>query len=102
MRRIILIIALSVFSFGAFAQTKTEVKTQVKVENTDGKIHLKIEKEVDGETITIDKTYNSVEEMKNDPDLEGINLHMFDGDSNNIVFFSEDGKTGDHKMNVMI
>lgn len=102
MQRTILILALSVFSFGAFAQTKTAVKTQVKVENTDGKIHLKIEKEVDGETITIDKTYNSVEEMKNDPDLEGINLHMFGGDSNNMVFFSEDGKTGDHKMNVMI
>jgi hypothetical protein len=103
MRRTILIITLSVFSLGAFAQTKTDVKTQVKVEHTDGKIHLKIEKDVDGKMTTIDKTYNSVEEMKNDPDLEGINLHMFDGDSNNnMVFFSEDGEAEDHKMNVIV
>ena len=103
MRRIILIIALTVFSLSAFAQTKTAIKTQVKVEHTDGKIHLKIEKEVDGETIIIDKTYNSVEEMKNDPELEGINLHMFDGDSNNnMVFISEDGEAGDNKMNVVV
>jgi hypothetical protein len=103
MRRIILIIALTVFSLSAFAQTKTAIKTQVKVEQTNGKIHLKIEKEVDGETIIIDKTYNSVEEMKNDPDLEGINLHIFDGDSNNnMVFFSEDGEAGDNKMNVIV
>lgn len=103
MQRTILIIALTVFSLGAFAQTKTAVKTQVKVENTDGKIHLKIEKEVDGKTTTIDKTYNSVEEMKNDPELEGINLHLLDADNNKeMVFFSEDGEEGDHKMNVIV
>ena len=103
MRRTILIIALSVLSLGAFAQTKTEVKTQVKVENTDGKIHLIIDKVVDGKTTTIDKTYNSVEEMKNDPELEGINLHLLDAKNNKeMVFFSEDGEEGDHKMNVIV
>jgi hypothetical protein len=103
MRRTILIIALSVLSLGAFAQTKTEVKTQVKVENTDGKIHLIIDKDVDGKITTIDKTYNTIEEMKNDPELEGINLHLFDGDINkDIVFISEDGEEGDYKMNVIV
>jgi len=103
MQRTILIIALSVFSLGAFAQTKTDVKTKVKVENTDGKIHLIIEKEIDGKTTTIDKTYNTVEEMKNDPELEGINLHLFDADNNKeMSFFSEDSEEGDHKMNVIV
>ena len=103
MKRTILIIALSVLSFGVFAQTKKEVKKDVKVENTDGKIHIKINMEVDGKITTIDKTYNSVEEMKNDPELEGLNLHMFDGDNNKeMVFFSKDGKDGDHKVNVIV
>ena len=103
MRQTILIIALSLFSLGAFSQTKTDVKTQVKVEHTDGKIHLKIEKDVDGKTTTIDKTYNTIEEMKNDPELEGINLHLFDGDNNkDMVFISEDGEEGDVKMNVIV
>jgi hypothetical protein len=103
MQRTILIIALAVFSFGAFAQDKKEVKTQVKVENNDGKIQLKIEKDVDGKSVTIDKTYNSVEEMKNDPDLEGINLHLFDaGNNKEMTFFSEDGEDGDHKVNVIV
>jgi hypothetical protein len=103
MQRTILVIALSVLSFGVFAQTKKAVKTEVKVENTDGKIHLIIKKEVDGKITTIDKTYNSVEEMKNDPELEGLNLHLFDGDNNKeVVFFSEDGEEGDHKLNVIV
>ena len=90
-------------SLGVFAQTKTEVKTQVKVENTDGKIHLIIDKVVDGKTTTIDKIYNSVEEMKNDPELEGINIHLFDEKNNKeMVFISEDGEEGNHKMNVVV
>ena len=103
MQRIILIIALSVFSLGTFAQSKTEVKTQVKVENNDGKIHLKIEKEVDGKTTTIDKTYNNIEEMKNDPELEGINLHLFDAENNKeLTFLNEDGEERDHDVNVIV
>jgi hypothetical protein len=101
MQRIILIIALSAFSLGAFAQSKTEVKTQVKVENNDGKIRLKIEKEVDGKTTTIDKTYNNIDEMKNDPELEGINLHLFDAENNKELTFLSD-EDGDHKMNVIV
>lgn len=103
MQRTILIIALAAFSFGAFAQDKKEVKTQVKVENNDGKIHLKIEKDVDGKITTIDKTYNNIEEMKNDPELEGINLHLFDAENNKeMTFFSEDGKERDHDVNVIV
>jgi len=102
MQKTILLIAFSVFSLGVFAQTKTEVKTDVQLENTDGKYHIKIKKEVDGKVTTIDKTYNSLEEMKNDPELEGINLHIFDGDKNEMVFFEEDGEEGDHKVNVIV
>ena len=101
MQRIILIIALTVFSLGVFAQTKTEIKTDVKLENTDGKYHIKIKKEVDGKITTIDKTYNSLEEMKNDPELEGINLHFFDGDKE-MVFINEDGEEELHKVKVIV
>ena len=57
MKNIILIVVLAFFSIGAFAQDKVEVKvkTEVKVENNDGKYHLKIIKEVDGEKTTIEK-----------------------------------------------
>jgi hypothetical protein len=102
MQKTILLIALSVFSLGVFAQTKTEVKTDVQLENTDGKYHIIIKKEVDGKATTIDKTYNSLEELKNDPELEGINLHVLDGDKNEMVFFEEDGEEGDHKVNVIM
>jgi len=98
MRRIQLLIALTIFSFVAIAQTKTNVK----VENTNGTIHLKIEKVVDGKTTTIDKIYNSLEEMKNDPELEGINLHIFNKGDNEMVFFEKEGEEGDHKINVVI
>jgi Secretion system C-terminal sorting domain len=100
MIKIQLLILLTVFSFGAIAQSGS--KQKIKFENTDGKIHLKIEKEVDGKTTIIDKTYNSLEEMKNDPELEGINLHVFDKDSNEMTFFGEEGEEGLHKMKVMV
>ena len=102
MQRTILLIALSVLSFGVFAQTKKEVKTEIKVENSNDKIHIIIKKEVDGKITTIDKTYNNAEEMKNDPELEGLNLHMFDSDNNDMVFFSEDGEEGHSKMKVIV
>jgi hypothetical protein len=103
MKNIILIVVLAFFSIGAFAQDKVEVKvkTEVNVENNDGKYHIKIVKEVDGEKTIIDKTYNSVEEMKNDPELEGIELHVLDGEGD-MVFFSDDGEKGEHKIKIMI
>ena len=103
MKKTILIVALAIFTIGAFAQDKIEVKvkTEVKVENNDGKYHLKIVKDVDGEKTTIDKTYNSVEEMKNDPDLEGIKLDILDG-KGDMVFFSDDGEKGEHKIKIMV
>jgi hypothetical protein len=103
MKNNILIIALAILSLGAFAQDKKEVKvkTEIKIENSDGKIHLKIQKEDDGKPTIIDKTYDSIEEMKNDPELEGIKLHMLDGDSE-MVFFSDDDEHGDHKIEVIL
>lgn len=98
MRRIQLLIVLTVFSIAAIAQTKTDVK----IENSNGTYHIKIEKEVEGKTTTIDKTYNSLEEMKNDPELEGINLHIFNKGDNEMVFFEKAGEEGDHKINVVL
>ena len=103
MKKTILLIVISSLSLGVFAQTKTEVKTDVQLENTDGKYHIKIKKEVDGKITTIDKIYNSLEEMKNDPELEGINLHIFDADNNKqMVFIKEDGEEGEHDVNVIV
>lgn len=103
MKKTILIVALAIMTIGAYAQDKVEVKvkTEVNVENNDGKYHLKIVKDVDGKKTTIDKTYNSVEEMKNDPDLEGIKLDILDG-KGDMVFFSDAGKKGEHEFKIMV
>jgi len=98
MRSIRILFALTMFSFGAMAQNKANVK----VENTNGTYHIKIEKEVDGKKTTIDKIYNSLEEMKNDPELEEINLRFFDNGDNEMVFFEKEGQEGNHKINVII
>ncbi len=94
---LLLIVALFVWT-GSFAQTNANVK----LENKDGKYHLKVEKEIDGVKTTIDKTYNSLEEMKNDPELDGINLHIFDKDIDEMTFFGEEGEEGFHEMKVMV
>jgi type IX secretion system substrate protein len=100
MRKIQLLILLSIFSFAAIAQS--EGKQKINFEKTDGKIHLKIEKEVDGKTTIIEKTYNSLEEMKNDPELKGMDLHIFDKAGGEMAFFGEEGEEGLHEMKVMV
>lgn len=85
MRKNLLLFALFIMYSGAIAQTTTDVD----VEATDGKYHIKVTKEADGKKTTIDKTYNSLEEMKNDPDLKGIDMHIFD--SEGMAFINENG-----------
>jgi hypothetical protein len=82
------IIVLGAMSDG-FAQDKREMKVEVKkTMNDEGtSIHLRIEKE-DG--TVYEKTYASEEEMKNDPELEDIDINMGGGES---VFIH----SGDHK-----
>jgi hypothetical protein len=93
----ILIILFALSSVVAFAQTEKEIK----FEQVDGKYHLKITTSVNGEKQVIDKTYNSLEEMKADPELEGLNLKVFDKGSN-AFFFERGSEEGDKNVNVFI
>ncbi len=78
-----LLLLLSVVSF-------SQTKVQLEVENENGKeqYKLKLEREVDGETVITEKTYDSKEAMENDPELEGLDLHIMEG---NGVSMSGDG-----------
>ncbi|OEK07473.1 T9SS type A sorting domain-containing protein [Roseivirga misakiensis] len=66
--------------FGQTVQAQTENRSEsqsVSISTTeDGKVKLKVIKKVGNDETTFEKTYDSHEEMKNDPDLEkyGIDL----------------------------
>ena len=77
-------------SFGVFAQTKVELN--VENQNGEEQYKLKLERTIDGKTVTTEKTYSSMEEMKNDPELKDIDIHFFNGDENNFSFTDEDGE----------
>ena len=50
------------------------------------KIHISITKEINGEKKTINRSYNSIEDMKNDPELLSDDFHfLFDEDGNLII-----------------
>lgn len=78
------------FTIAAFAQTKVEM--QVEKDGDTEQYKLKLERTVDGETVVTEKTYSSIEEMKNDPDLKDVDIHFFNGDENNFSFSDEDGE----------
>lgn len=100
----ILTTLLILLSLASFSQTKI----QLEVENENGKeqYKLKLEREVAGKTVITEKTYSSMEEMKNDPDLKGLDLHFMDGhgnsfkskDGNVLIEIDEEVEGGDHKM----
>ena len=93
----VLIILFALSSIVATAQTEKEIK----FDEVEGKYHLKITTTVNGEKQVIDKTYDSLEEMKADPELEGLKLKVFD--KGNSAFFFGDGSEGDEKnVNVFI
>lgn len=77
-------------TMGAFAQTKVEV--QVEKDGDAEQYKLKLERTIDGEKVVTEKTYNSMEEMKNDPDLKDVDIQFFDGSSNDFSFTDEDGE----------
>lgn len=58
-------------------------------------IKIKIQKEVNGEMKTIEKTYKSIEEMKNDPELKEMNAEFM---GNGSFFFSND--EGNFNINI--
>lgn len=95
-----LLIIIGIFIYaGLLAQNSNNVK----IEKKDGKFHLKIEKELNGKKTIVDKTYNSLEEMKNDPDLTDFNFQFFNGDAlHEMVFISDDDGSGDDEVKVLI
>ena len=88
MKRTILLFSALFFSMVMYAQEKKEVK----INNKDGKYELTIEKEVNGEKSVETKTYNSREEMMNDPELEGMNIFMMDRGEHTMKIESKDGE----------
>ena len=78
------------FTVVAFAQTNIEM--QVEKEGDAEQYKLKLERTVDGEKVVTEKTYGSIEEMKNDPDLQDVDIHFFDGSSNDFSFTDEDSE----------
>ena len=73
----LLALALTLSAGIAVAQDKQEVM----VKNDGDKITVTIVKEVNGEKTTTEKTFNSKEEMKNDPDLKDMNIFIMDSGS---------------------
>lgn len=94
-----LLILLSLVSF-------SQTKVQLEVENGKEAYKLTLEQEVDGKTIITEKTYSSMEEMKNDPELKDMDLHFMEGhgtsfkskDGNVMIEIDEDIEDGDHKI----
>lgn len=67
------------------------VFTDASAQSEDTSIKIQITKEVDGETKTLEKTYSSEEEMRNDPDFQ-----EFTGGNN--FFFNFNGPEGDFEI----
>ena len=94
----LIILALSFFTVTVFGQTeiKKEIKKEVKIENTDGKYTVTVVTTEDGQTKTMTKSYDSLEEMKNDPDMGDMQILSLGGQGQNAFFFSDDSE-GDNK-----
>ena len=88
MKRTILLFAALIFSIVIYAQEKKEVK----INNKDGKYELTIEKEVNGKKSVETRTYDSREEMMNDPALEGMNIFVMDGGKHTMKIESKGGE----------
>ncbi|MEO1049089.1 MAG: T9SS type A sorting domain-containing protein [Bacteroidota bacterium] len=52
---------------------------QVDAQEKEEKVKVKVFKEVNGKKELVEKTYNSLEEMKNDPDLKDLNIELLNG-----------------------
>lgn len=100
----ILTTLLILVSLVSFSQTK--VQLEVENENGEEQYKLKLEREVDGETVVTEKTYNSKEEMKNDSELKDVKLHFMEGhkssfkskDGNILIEIDKDANAGKHQM----
>lgn len=99
-----IILAMSLCSMAAFAQTevKKEIKKEVKIENTDGKYQVTIITTENGETKTVTKTYNNLEEMKSDPAMEEMQVITLDKKGQSGFFFSDDAEGEEQEIKVII
>ncbi len=89
-----LLLSLSIVSF-------SQTKVQLEIENKNGKeqYKIKLEREVDGKKVITEKTYSNKEELKNDSNLEGLSLHIMEGDVGHLPIKVDAGASnGDHKI----
>ena len=82
-------------SNSSFGQEETRESQSVSISTTeDGKVKLKVVKKVGNDETTFEKTYDSYDEIPDDPDLEkyGIELNGFSfGNSRQPKFFFHNG-----------
>lgn len=71
---------------------------QVQAQEEVKKITIKIKKDINGKVTNVEKTYNSLEEMKNDPDLKDVDLELFKGNS----FYFSNGDGSNEKVKIKI
>lgn len=92
---------LSVVAFGQTEKTK-EIKKEVKIENTDGKYKVTLVTTENGETKTITKTYDSLDEIKDDPDMGDVKMMSSDESNGNFMFFSDKSSDLDGDIKVIV
>ena len=89
-KTILFTVFVTIIAFPTFSQDKdsdlkkVEKKVNVSMKMDSDKIHLKV---IENGKAVLDKTYNSKEELANDPELKEYNVFMGDHGS----FKSEDG-----------
>lgn len=90
MKRLLLLLTVVFISYSVMAQTAKEIKKELKIDNTDGKYTVTLVTTEDGKTSTITKTFNSLEELQNDPELGDVKIMHLDEAGDNTFFFSDD------------
>lgn len=96
MKKLLTALLLLIFGFG-FSQTK--VQLEIEKENDANQYKLKLERTINGEKVVTEKTYSSIDEIKNDPDLKDVDLQFFENTGDDFSFTNEDGKNVVVKVN---
>lgn len=72
--------------------SQTELKLEIEKENDSNQYKLKLERTINGEKVVTEKTYNSIDEIKSDPELKDVDINIFENGDNDFSFYGEDGK----------
>jgi len=94
----LLLLSIVFISINALAQTEKDIKQEVKIENTNGKYRVSLTTTENGESKTVTKTYNSLEEMKNDPEMAEIKMITLTDKGDNTFFFSDEPSKDDNDL----